>query len=77
MSLSADLFALAQRVKLLEEAGVDEHKDEKLHRYYYGKGSLDYRDKLLDLVGSMSSKRTALDAFHLLLGTYPDPFPGP
>ena len=76
-SLSRDLHAIAQRVSLLENAAIGERDDETVWRYYYGKGALDYRDKLVELLGAMPRDRTALEAFQLLLGTFPEPFPGP
>ena len=75
MSLSHELFSLAQRVKLLEEAG-NPTDDETIKRYFYGKGALDYRDKLIEALGGVPRDRTAVEAFQTLLGTYPDPYPG-
>jgi hypothetical protein len=62
-------------VKLLEEAG-DPIDDETVKRFYYGKGALDYRDKLVDFFGDQPSSRTALDVFHDFLRIFPDPYPG-
>jgi hypothetical protein len=75
MSLSRELFSIAQRVKLLEEAG-EPHEDETIKRYFYGKGALDYRDKLIEALGGIPKDYTAVEAFQTLLGTYPDPYPG-
>ncbi len=75
MSLSRELFSVAQRVKLLEEAGnpVD---DETIKRYFYGKGALDYRDKLMDFFGHQPMSRNAMDVFNDFLNIFPDPYPG-
>jgi hypothetical protein len=73
--LSHELFSIAQRVKLLEEAGnpVDE---ETIKRYFYGKGALDFRDKLRALMGALPPTYSALEAYYVLLDTYPDDYPG-
>ena len=75
MSLSHELFSLAQRVKLLEEAG-EPADNETIKRYFYGKGALDYRDKLIEFFGDQPSSRTALDVFQDFLNIFPDPYPG-
>lgn len=75
MSLSHELFSLAQRVKLLEEAG-NPTDDETMKRYFYGKGALDYRDKLMDFFGQQPMSRNAMDVFNDFLNIFPDPYPG-
>ncbi len=75
MSLSHELFGIAQRVKLLEESG-NPADDETIKRYFYGKGALDYRDKLMEFFGNQPSSRSALDVFHDFLSIFPDPYPG-
>ena len=75
-SLSKDLHAIAQRVQLLETAAVAERDDETVWRYYYGKGALDYRDKLIEAMGALPKDYTAVESFQVLLATFPDPFPG-
>jgi hypothetical protein len=75
MSLSRELFSIAQRVKLLEEAG-DPIDNETVKRFYYGKGALDYRDKLMDFFGHQPMSRNAMDVFHDFLSIFPDPYPG-
>ena len=76
-SLSRDLHAIAQRVSLLENAAIGERDDETVWRYYYGKGALDFRDKLVEAIGALPADYTAKEAFQMLLATFPDPFPGP
>ncbi len=73
-SLSRDLFSIAQRVQLLESAALAERDDETVWRYYYEKGALDYRDKLMEFFGNQPSSRSALDVFHDFLNIYPDPY---
>jgi hypothetical protein len=75
-SLSSDLHAIAQRVQLLETAATADRDDETVWRYYYGKGALDYRDKLIEAMGAIPREYTAVEAFQLLLATFPDPYPG-
>ena len=75
VSLSHELFSLAQRVKLLEEAG-NPTDDETMKRYFYGKGALDYRDKLMDFFGQQPMSRNAMDVFNDFLNIFPDPYPG-
>ena len=75
MSISSELSALAQRVRLLEEAG-DTPSYEQVKRYFYGKGSLDYRDKLIEEIGALPKDLTVTDALNVILGTFPDPYPG-
>ena len=74
--LSRELHTIAQRVAVLEAANSPEKDDETLQRYYYGKGGLDYRDKLMEVMGALPKDYTAMEAFQLLLGTYPDDYPG-
>jgi hypothetical protein len=75
VSLSRELFSIAQRVKLLEEAG-DPVDDETIKRYFYGKGALDYRDKLIARMGALPPTYSALEAYYVLLEVFPDPYPG-
>ena len=77
MSLAKDLFALAQRVALLEKVNPDDRDHETVYGYYYAKGALDYRDKLLEAIGGLPRDRSVMEAFQMLLGTFPDEYPGP
>jgi hypothetical protein len=74
--LSRELHSIAQRVAILEAASGPEKDDETLQRYYYGKGGLDYRDKLLEALGGLPRDYTAVEAFQRLLATFPDDYPG-
>ena len=76
MSLSRDLYAVYERVRLLENAATAERNEEVVWRYYYDKGALDYRDKLMEAMGAIPKDRSASEAFMVLLGTFPDPYPG-
>jgi hypothetical protein len=77
VSLAKDLFSIAQRVALLEKADTEDSDHETVYGYYYSKGALDYRDKLLELMGNLPTHHSALVAFQLLLETYPEDYPGP
>jgi len=41
--------------------------------YYYSKGALDFRDKLLAKMGALPPTYSALEAYYVLLDTFPDP----
>ncbi len=73
MSLSRELFKIAQSVKLLEEAG-DSADNETVKRYFYEKGALDYRDKIIDILSGVPAHQTALEVFQDLLNVFPDPY---
>ena len=52
---------------------VEEDKDhETVYGYYYSKGALDFRDKLLALMGALPPTYSALEAYYVLLDTFPD-----
>ena len=70
--MSLELMKISQATKV---EGEKDH--ETVYGYYYSKGALDYRDKLLEALGALPRDRSATDAFHVLLGTYPDEYPGP
>ena len=73
--LSKQLFDIAQRVKILEE-GEEGLDNETMKRYYYGKGALDYRDKLLTALGELPMTSVVVVAYELVRDTFPDPYPG-
>ena len=74
MSLSRELYEVYERVRLLENAVVEERDEDVLRRYFYEKGALDYRDKLMEAMGAIPKDRSASEAFMVLLSTFPDPF---
>lgn len=74
--LSKDLHALSMELLKLSQATSQEGDEnhEKVYSYYYSKGALDYRDKLLEVLGNISNTSSAADAYYTLLKTYPDPY---
>lgn len=78
-SLSEDLRRLsAELLKIAQATRQEDGKDhETVYGYYYSKGALDYRDKLLEAVGGLPKDYSASEAFQMLLGTFPDRYPGP
>ena len=77
MSLSEELRVLSlELLKISKAAEVEEDdKDyETVYSYYYSKGALDFRDKLLALMGALPPTYSALEAYYVLLDTYPDPY---
>lgn len=78
-SLSDRLRELTAEVQRLEvELQGQETKDhETVYRYYYGKGALDFRDKLIAVLGGLKVNYSAVDAYNTFLSTFPDPYPGP
>jgi hypothetical protein len=77
-SLSEDLRSLSVQLLKLSQATKreDDKNEESSYSYYYSKGALDYRDKLLELIGNMSKNRSALDVYFLLLDNFPDSYSG-
>jgi hypothetical protein len=78
MRVSETLTAMAREVQSME-VELSSHKSQDhdtANRYYYGKGSLDFRDKLLKLLGQIPKECTAETAFEILRATFPDPYPG-
>ena len=77
--IANDLTDLVTRVTELEleahGAGLQDH--ETVYRYYYGKGALDYRDKLLAVLGGLPMTSVAAVAYELVRDTFPDEYPGP
>lgn len=75
-SLSEDLRVLSVQLMKLSQATEREYdKDqETLNSYYYSKGALDYRDKLLALMGALPPTYSALQAYYLLLEQFPDSY---
>ena len=58
-----------------EKEKQEEEKDhETVYGYYYSKGALDFRDKLLALMGALPPTYSALEAYYVLLDTYPDDY---
>ena len=78
-SLSEELRLLSlELMKMSQATKVEDEKDhETVYGYYYSKGALDYRDRLLEALGALPLGRSARDAFYVLLETYPDTYPGP
>ncbi len=78
MSLSEELRQLSMELhKMSLSTKVEEEKDyENVYGYYYSKGALDFRDKLLALMGALPPTYSALEAYYVLLDTYPDDYPG-
>lgn len=74
--LSKDLHALSMELLKLSQATSQEGDEnhEKVYSYYYSKGALDYRDKLLEVLGNVYNTSSAADAYRILLKTYPDPY---
>jgi hypothetical protein len=77
MSLSEELRVLSRELdKISRSIAFDEDKDfETVYNYYYSKGALDFRDKLLALMGALPPTYSALEAYYVLLDTYPDQNP--
>ena len=78
-SLSEELRILSLHLmKLSQSTKVESEEDhETVYGYYYSKGALDYRDKLVEALGSIRSSCSATEAFSIFLGTFPDEYPGP
>ena len=78
MKVSETLAAMAREVRSMEvELNSIEEKDhETVYRYHYGKGALDYRDKLLKILGDLPQDCTAATSYEFLRNTFPDPYPG-
>ncbi len=78
-SLSEDLrFLSVQLMKLSQASKQEDEKDyETVYGYYYSKGALDYRDKLLELIGGMPKDRSIMEAYYALLETHPDDYYSP
>jgi hypothetical protein len=78
-SLSEELRLLSlELLKISQSTKRDDDKDhETVYSYYYSKGALDFRDKLLALMGGLPPLYSALEAYYVLLDTYPDDYPGP
>ena len=76
MSLSEELRVLSRELdKISRSVAFDEDKDlETVYRYYYSKGALDFRDKLLAKMGALPPTYSALEAYYVLLDTYPDEY---
>ncbi len=49
--------------------------EETLKSFFYSKGALDYRDKILAVVNEAVHHSTASDIFYLLVNTFPDDYP--
>ena len=77
--IASELSKLASKVAALEvqEQNGKDHDHETVYRYYYGKGALDYRDKLLAAIGDLPRTGSALQAYELVRDIFPDKFPGP
>jgi hypothetical protein len=75
-SLSEDLRVLSIQLMKLSRATDQEHDthQESVYSYYYSKGALDYRDKLLEAIGALPRDRSVVEAFHILLATFPDEY---
>jgi hypothetical protein len=75
-SLSEDLGAISVQLMKLSTATKQENdkNNETTYAYYYSKGGLDYRDKLLALLSTMPKGSSALQAFYLVLNQFPDPY---
>ena len=76
MSLSDDLHRVsAELIRISQAASFEADKDyETVYNYYYSKGALDFRDKLLALMGALPPTYSALEAYYVLLDTYPDQY---
>jgi hypothetical protein len=76
MSLSEELRRLSMELNKMSLATKqEEEKDyETVFGYYYSKGALDFRDKLLALMGALPPTYSALEAYYVLLDTYPDAY---
>lgn len=76
MSLSEELRRLSMELNKMSLATKqEEEKDhETVYGYYYSKGALDFRDKLLALMGALPSTYSALEAYYVLLDTFPDTY---
>lgn len=76
MSLSEELRRLSMELNKMSLATKqEEEKDyETVYGYYYSKGALDFRDKLLALMGALPPTYSALEAYYVLLDTYPDAY---
>lgn len=79
MTLANDLRRIStELLRVAQSVEGDDHKDlETVYGYYYSKGALDYRDKLLEAVGALPKDYSASEAFQVLLATFPDRYPGP
>jgi hypothetical protein len=77
MSLSEELRVLSRELdKISRSVAFDEDKDyETVYSYYYSKGALDFRDKLLAKMGALPPTYSALEAYYVLLDTFPDQSP--
>ena len=75
---SERLRAVLKDVEALEAAAMSElGKDhESVYRYYYGKGALDYRDKIMETIRDMPLHLSVGDVFLILRDLFPDEFPG-
>lgn len=76
MSLSEELRRLSMELNKMSLATKqEEEKDyETVFGYYYSKGALDFRDKLLAIMGGLKPTYSALEAYYVLLDTYPDAY---
>ena len=76
MSLSEELRRLSMELhKMSLATKQEEEKDhETVYRYYYSKGALDFRDKLLAKMGALPPTYSALEAYYVLLDTFPDQY---
>jgi len=79
MTLSEELKVLAtELLKMSKSTELEDEKDhETVYGYYYSKGALDYRDKLLDRIGEIPRDSSVMEAFYALLETFPSDYPGP
>ena len=77
-SLSDELDRLTQEVRALEHRFKMETAVcvETTYSYYYSKGALDYRDKMLDAIQSDLHMDKGVQALlrSMVMTTYPDPF---
>lgn len=76
MSLSEELRRLSMELNKMSLATKqEEEKDhETVYGYYYSKGALDFRDKLLAKMGALPPTYSALEAYYVLLDTFPDAY---
>lgn len=79
MRVSETLSAMAREVSQMEAEllDCDRQDHDTVYRYYYGKGALDYRDKLLKAAEQCKSDQVTWTVVELLKTIFPDPYPGP
>lgn len=74
LSLSKELYKLAHEASKLEAQSTD-FDHETVYHYYYDKGGLDFRDKILSVVGGLPQSLTATAVLEVLQRTFPDRHP--